>query len=269
MPVIFIMTDGMRPDGMQQADTPHLDRFIQTSAYTLTARSVIPSVTLPCHMSIFTGVPPQKHGIFDNEYLPTPHTASGLVEHLLAHEKRTAFYYNWDFLRDLCRPGHLDYSFYTNTAYDLNGDEPIVAHAIDALHARRDDFSFIYLGTIDVAGHAYGWMSDAYLRQIETIDSLIGQILAAIPDDYHILIHSDHGGHDNTHGTDSAEDMTVPWMLAGPNIKTGHHLTRTISLLDTAPTVAALLNVPLHPAWEGTPVTEAFINTMQPGVQGG
>jgi arylsulfatase A-like enzyme len=52
--------------------------------------------------------------------------------------------------------------------------------------------------------------------------------------------------------------MTIPWMIAGPNVKQNYRIERAVSLLDTAPTVVHLLGVPAYSAWEGTAVTEAL-----------
>jgi hypothetical protein len=55
-----------------------------------------------------------------------------------------------------------------------------------------------------------------------------------------------------------AEDMMIPWVLAGPRIKQGHVIQQEVSLLNTAPMLASLLDIPLHGEWEGTLVEEAF-----------
>ena len=72
MRVILFVFDGLRPDGLQQASTPHVDRLISQGASTYTARTVMPSSTLPCHTSMFRGVTPQRHGILTNTYLGCP-----------------------------------------------------------------------------------------------------------------------------------------------------------------------------------------------------
>ena len=46
-PVVFFSVDGMRPDGLLAADTPFVDSLMATAAFTLNARTVMPSVTLP------------------------------------------------------------------------------------------------------------------------------------------------------------------------------------------------------------------------------
>ena len=73
MPAKFILTimDGCRPDGLAQATTPNLDSLWQNGAYSWQARSIMPSISLPCHSSMFRSVLPEKHGIYDNVYVPS------------------------------------------------------------------------------------------------------------------------------------------------------------------------------------------------------
>lgn len=258
--VIFIMIDGLRPDALQIGHTPTLDAFLQRAAYTLNARSVFPSITLPCHTSIFHSVPPDVHGIIENIWTPNP-GLRGLVEHLKDADKRSAFFYNWDTLRDLSRPSSLAYGLFMDTAYDLDGDPPLAEAALPHLVSRKYDFSFVYLGTVDTLGHMHGWMSEQYLQQVALVDGVVGKLLAALPEDFTVLIHSDHGGggeHHQMHGTEHPHDMTIPWMIAGPSIKHNHVIERPVSLLDTAPTIAHLLGVKPAEEWQGRAVDEIF-----------
>ncbi|MEZ4556356.1 MAG: sulfatase-like hydrolase/transferase [Caldilineaceae bacterium] len=105
-----------------------------------------------------------------------------------------------------------------------------------------------------------GWMSDEYLRQTETVDDAIGAVLAALTDADTVLLHSDHGGHDRTHGTDAPEDMTIPWMIAGPGIRRGHAIQAPVSLLDTAPTLRAVERAGSSPLGRGRAVDEVFVD---------
>lgn len=73
---------------------------------------MLPSITLPCHMSIFHSVPPARHGITSNLYTPMARPLPGLGEALRLAHKRAAFVVNWEPLRDLCRPEMLSYSYY-------------------------------------------------------------------------------------------------------------------------------------------------------------
>lgn len=60
----------MRPDGPLQCGNPFVTEMMQRGTYTLEGSSVNPSVTLPCHMSIFHSVTPERHGITTNTYAP-------------------------------------------------------------------------------------------------------------------------------------------------------------------------------------------------------
>ena len=60
--VILISIDGMRPDGLIKCKNPYVDELKEIASYTFDARTVFPSVTLPCHMSMFHSVPPERHG---------------------------------------------------------------------------------------------------------------------------------------------------------------------------------------------------------------
>src|SRR5207249_999051 len=73
------------------------------------------------------------------------------------------------------------------------------------------------------------------------------------------LITADHGGHDLTHGTNSPEDMTIPWIAAGPGIKRGYEIKRPVSLIDTAATVLrAVGTTDYYVEWTSKSVDEIF-----------
>lgn len=260
-PVVFILIDGLRPDAREHASLPALEGLLRRGASTLTARSVMPCITLPCHMSIFHSVPPTRHGVTTNVYQPMARPLPGLVELAKAHDKRAAMVYNWEPLRDLSRPENLDLAWFRNAAYQADGDDLVTDATLAAFAPTAGgwpDFAFIYLGTVDTAGHYYGWMSEGYLRQAERVDGCLARLLAALPEDAHVLVQADHGGHDRNHGTEAPEDMTIPWLVAGPRIREGHAIARAVSLLDTAPMLAALLEIPAHREWEGSVVEEAL-----------
>jgi predicted AlkP superfamily pyrophosphatase or phosphodiesterase len=219
----------------------------------------MPSVTLPCHTSIFHSAPPDRHGVTTNIWTPPARPLVGLVETLRAAGKRSAFIYNWEPLRDLSRPETLAYAYYREPKLDPTYDDPIAEESVRLLTGERFDFVFIYFGSVDMAGHGYGWMSPEYLGQLRRVDGLLGQVLAALPEGASVIVHSDHGGHGRTHGTDLDEDMLIPWFAAGPRIRTGHQIAVPLSLLDTAPTILRLLDVAPPASWEGLPPAEIFI----------
>ena len=87
MKVMLILVDGMRPDAMVQM--PQAQTLMAKSAYTLNAQTVFPSVTLPCHMSLFHSVDPARHGITTNLYMPQVRPINGLCEVLKSNGKKS------------------------------------------------------------------------------------------------------------------------------------------------------------------------------------
>lgn len=72
--VILILVDGMRPDSILECNNSVGEKVLKTAAWKdMKARTVFPSITLPCHMSLFHGVTPQKHGVLTNMYFPMAH----------------------------------------------------------------------------------------------------------------------------------------------------------------------------------------------------
>jgi predicted AlkP superfamily pyrophosphatase or phosphodiesterase len=258
MTTILLLVDGLRPDALSLVDAPQIAGLMRRGASSLQARSVTPSITLPCHVSIFHSVPPQRHGVMTNAWQPMARPLPGLIEQAKQAGKRCYFFHNWEPLRDLNRPEMLELSFYQNTCYTPEGDLTIAEVAAQRIAADRPDFAFVYFGTVDVAGHQFGWMSEAYLRQIERVDKGVGMVLDALQPEDVVLLQSDHGGHERTHGAELAEDMLIPWVVAGPGIRRNYVIQTELTLLDTAPTLARILQIPAHPQWEGRCIDEIF-----------
>ena len=61
---------------------------------------------------------------------------------------------------------------------------------------------------------------------------------------------ADHGGHDRTHGTEMPEDMTIPLFFYGEDFTPGE-IKDDVSLLEIAPTIAAIMGVEPDRDWEG------------------
>lgn len=256
---LLVMIDGLRPDAIAAAGCSTLTEMQRRGAWTLSARSVMPSVTLPCHMSIFHSVPPTRHGVVTNDWMPMARPLPGLVEQVRNAGLDAAFFYNWEQLRNLSLPGNLTYSYFRKTAKIFpEGDDMTVDVALGYIPVEKPDFAFVYFGTTDEMGHIAGWMSDGYLAQVAHVDAQLGRLLAGLPEEYTVLVQADHGGHDRSHGTPMDEDMTIPWLIAGPGIRQGHAIAGPVSLLDTAPTLAKILRLSVPEDWEGRCVEEVF-----------
>lgn len=258
MKVLLISVDGMRPDSLSGA--PAVKAVMDRAAYSLNASSVMPCVTLPCHMTMFHSVDPGRHGITTNTYVPQVRPIRGLCEVLKAAKKTSAMFYNWEELRDLARPGSVVYSYFTQgrnedgkpaiAATWREANDDVTDVAIRYLTAKGPDFAFLYMGFLDEAGHKYGWLSPQYYDALENSFRNIQRVLDAVGDEYTVLITADHGGHERNHGMDVPEDMTIPMLAIGQGFMPGAQLPDP-NLQDLAPTVCAILGVEPDEDWEG------------------
>ena len=257
--VAFILIDGLRPDAISEVVCPNLYQLMQRSAYSLKARSVMPSITLPCHMSIFHSVRPERHGVLTNTWQPMARPIPGLVEVAANKGKLTAFFINWEPLRDLARPGSLTNLFFLKNNRDFeNGDALIAREAAYYILNDQPDFAFVYFGTLDELAHDFGWMSEKYMQQLSRVDEALRELIESLPNDYTLILQSDHGGFERNHGSDRDEDMLIPWMVSGKGIRRNYRIARDLSLLDTAPTIACILGLDAPSAWEGDCIREIF-----------
>lgn len=262
--VFLISIDGMRPDALQQADTPAMDRLIQEGASTFQARTVMPSVTLPCHTSMLRGVDTPRHGITSNQFQPLARPVPSLIDAAKADRKRTGFFFNWAQLRDLCEPYSLDVSYCLNSAYTPETDWIVTRAAVDHHQQAPFDFLFLYLGYTDECGHQHGWMSQEYLKAIANADRCIAHLLdahEATRRERTVLLLSDHGGHDRSHGTEMPEDILIPWVLSGHGVKKGHAIQAETRIFDTCPTLAHVLGIPAAREWDGQVVHDALLES--------
>lgn len=249
--VILISIDGMRPDGLMGCKNPFLSELMARASYTLDAVTVYPSVTLPCHTSMFHSVTPERHGTTTNTYMPQVRPITGLFEALKQAGKNCCMYYGWEPLRDIGRPGSLVAAEYINAYSFSHTDGMLTDRAISYISEAKPDFCFLYLvETDEKGGHDNGWMSDAYLDCISYAIDCVKRVIDAVGDEYTVIVTADHGGHDRTHGTDLDEDMTIPMIFLGRDFVPAEEL-HGVSILDIAPTVGDIMGVATPREWEG------------------
>lgn len=249
--VILISVDGMRADAFLSCGNPFAEEMMARSYHTLNAQTVYPSVTLPCHMSLFHSVPPQRHGITTNLYLPMARPVDGLFEVLHRAKKTCAMYYGWEPLRDVARPESLTYSEYIYAYSEESADTALTDSALSRIRRSKPDFVFLYLvDTDEKGGHDNGWMSEGYLRRVSMALDNVQRVLAECGEEYTVMVTADHGGHDRTHGTALPEDMTIPMFYFGETFEAGKRFQGG-SILDLAPTIAKCMGLVPDEAWEG------------------
>lgn len=249
---VLILIDGLRPDGMINCGNPEVNYLLENAAYTLNGKTVMPSVTLPCHMSLIHSVDPTRHGVTTNVFTPMVRPVTGLFEQLAAFKKRSAFFYSWGELKDLYKPSSLaDVRFMSGNYYKWEETtDRLCDMAVECLKNDAPDFLFLYIGETDEVGHKYGWMSEEYLDSVNHAFDAVKKVRNALPEGSILMITADHGGHDRIHGTDLPEDTTTPFIALGSGYEAGS-VFESFNIKDIAPTVVKHLDVPADSDWEG------------------
>ena len=254
--VILISIDGMRPDGLRACGNPYLSTLESLATYTYGGRSVTPSVTFPCHFSMTRSVNPARHGILTNTYVPEVRPVTGIFEKIRAAGGISAMFYGWEPLRDIAKPGSLHFATYVNAYMQESTDTTLTDRALRVIAENKPDFTFLYMvETDEKGGHDNGWMSEKYLDRISTAIDNVKRVIEKCADEYTVIVMSDHGGHERSHGTDMPEDMIIPFFFIGERFEKGRVL-EGVSLLDIAPTVTEVMGIPKVAEWEGKSVIQ-------------
>lgn len=256
--VLILSIDGFRPDAIELTPMRNLQALMQEGAYSLVAQNIFPSATLPSHSSMLTGLCPDKHGVTWNDYLPKRGYAKGTDIFDLGHAAglRTVMVVGKEKLRQVTEPESTDVFEF------INDRDTVIAARVAELIPKGFGLMFVHFPTLDWMGHEFGWLSPEQFSVLFRADEALQIILDALQaagmrQDTLIIVTADHGGHNTTHGTRRLEDMTIPWIVAGPGVQ--HALLFTdVNTTDTAATVAWALGLPLQPDWDGRPVLEAF-----------
>jgi arylsulfatase A-like enzyme len=252
---VIVSVDGLRPDAIVKSDTPNIQALAARGAYTWEARTIMPSNTLPSHVSMLTAYPPEVHRILWDEYLPA---RGRLTVPTLFTAVRAAG------MRSVMVVGKNKFDCFKDTgAVDVyviaTGDDDVATRAAAEAQAGFN-VMFVHLPEVDLSGHSKNWMSAAYLDRVVHADQAVGRLLSALPWWTTVILTADHGGGSraNNHGSDAACDMTIPWVVSGPGTLRGYRLGTPVETTDTAATVAWVLGIDLPAGVSGQPVTEAF-----------
>lgn len=260
--LLVIVVDGLRPDALQRAQTPHIDRLWQSGLYSWKAQTVRPSLTLPAIASLLTGLPPERHGVLQNVAELVALQAPTIFDIAYAAQISAAAFVGKRKLQALLRaPG-----LFSAVGKD---SREIVQAAVDYIAEHRPRLVFLHLAEVDTVGHQQGWMTVQQMQAVAEIDEALGRLLHALEaldllKDSVIILTADHGGHGRIHGTDDPRDLTIPWILWTPEIGMGRELERTVYIYETAPTVLAALGLTIPQDWPGGPVLEAFPAVTKP-----
>lgn len=278
--VIIVSIDGAKPAVVKVSEAPTLMKMAAEGAHTWEASTIFPSITLPSHTSMLTGVGPDKHKILWNAWTPIRGIVKVPTVFTLLRQKEpeavTALFVGKVKFRHLWQKGSLSLFDFggPQTPAPVAGSSEIekdkkpsqmVAKQFAAWikAGNKPRLAMIHFPDVDSAGHKDGWGSPQQKEAIKVTDQALYQVRRAVEDaglanNTVILVSADHGGHDRTHGLNIPDDMIIPWVAWGKGVKKGHTITSSVTTYDTAATALWLLDVPIPAEWDGKPVTEAF-----------
>jgi len=282
--VIVVTWDTVRADRVgasvgRPSATPNWDRLAEQGVRFSNARSPVP-ITLPAHVSLFTGLLPPAHGVRDNGRFPVKSELP-----LLAQEFGKAGYATGAFVS--AQVLHKRYGL--DRGFDVYDDFAPLA-AADAFHppARRADrtvsAALSWVGRVPERTPVFLWVHlfdphrdwnapppwrddfDPYRAEIAFADSQTALLLETLRskgrlDDALVVLTSDHGEGLGEHGERThayfAYDSTlrVPllfWASASPGAereswqswRVGETVAGAVSLVDLAPTIRELAGLP-------------------------
>jgi len=279
--VFVISIDGGNPEVMQRSKMPVLKKLMKEGARTAVAKTITPPITLPAHASMLTGVEMEKHRVTWNHLSPTGSVVRVPTVFAVAKQAgfSTAMFVGKEKFRHLLQPGTVDEFSFDRTASiviakDASGKPDktkegnvfarvVATTAADYIVKAKPNLCFIHFTDPDTIGHEYGWGSPEQLKAFADTDAGLGVLLKAIRKaklaaESVVIISADHGGHGRGHSEGTPEDMNIPWIAWGKNVKSRFTITDPVYTCDTAATVLWLLDLQPAGPLDGAPVKSAF-----------
>ena len=267
--VIVIVVDGLREDTSRQM--PAFQALRERGA-DLPSWTELPSISRPGYTALGTGAYPGFSGVTTNWY-----DEPVRVDNLLARAQEAGLQTglvgmdSWDTLY-----GPWATFVYTAPWSESGHDPQAVAWTTGAIgqEARRllqeEEAALLYVhfGEADEAGHAYGGTSEGYLEAALHVDAEIAA-LAEILDwsQDTLILTADHGmtawqpHSGGGHGGGEVECRRVPLVMVGRGVAPGVYPDG--GQADVAPTVAALLGLPIPAHSQGRTRLDVLVLTPE------
>jgi len=271
--LLFIGIDGCRPDALTQAQTPNIDGLINGGIYINDALCSIngqPTVSGPGWSTMITGVWFDKHGVSDNSFSGSnfdEYPPFNVLMEESDQEYHTASFIMWTPIHTQIFGGTMDYNELHSTY-----DGSVAQGAADYMGMPNLDVVFLDFDDVDIAGHNYGFSPDVnqYINAIENVDEYIGWVIDAMEnrpmfenEDWLIMITSDHGGIDYSHGGQTIEERQIPIILSGSLIDE-ETLPEQVYLTNMVPTLLHYFGLENNCEWQLDDVSMGLDSTEFP-----
>lgn len=260
--VLVIVVDGLRHDTALESDAmPRLQALARAGAHGVSLASRVTMTGLGVR-TLGTGTSPGLADILLETQLP-PVAFDNVFAALRRRGGHIAWIGNtaWKelFGREIDIDPRVSRSLAVMAQADnvWGADTVIVARAL-RLMARTDwELCIVHLGGLDNASHRFTPFGDEFRRKARAVDGDIADIVAAAGPATTVIVTSDHGASDaGHHGSGEPITRRTPLVLAGAAVAPGRVVDARQT--DIAPTIAALLGLPIPAPSEGTVLVDAL-----------
>ena len=222
--VLVIGIDGVRADAAEVANTPFLDALRDNGIYSPDALNDDNTISGPGWSAILCGVWSEKHLVTGNNFSNNNYQEyPSFFQRVEAHDSslNTVSICHWSPINNSIVVDDADIT--TNVTSDL----AVELEAVNHLKNEDPHVMFLHFDEIDGAGHSFGFASDVteYRSAIEAVDVHVGNVIKAlelrpnfVAEDWAILITSDHGGHNFSHGGTTIQEENVFFYVSGNSI---------------------------------------------------
>ncbi len=213
--IIILSVDGFRWDYPDSTATPALDYLAENGVKALSLKPSYPTKTFPNHYSIATGLYPDNHGIIHNTFFaPDLNLLYTIGNKEVVHNP--AFYKGEPLWVTAEKQGIISASYYwVASESHIGGIDPTycmiyehekpfedranqVVEWLQLPEEKRPHLSMWYLHEPDATGHDFGPHSKEIYKNVQYLDSLIGDFtrkIEALPiaNEINLIVLSDHG----------------------------------------------------------------------------
>lgn len=217
--VVVVSVDGLRPDAIEAARCEVIPKLIERGAYCSRGQTVRPSITLPSHTAMLTGLDFERHQVFWNNY------RTGYIVHPTIFSvaaqcgKKSAMLFSKDKFHFIANPASVSWIYGPpvpnkvpteedyreldqlklmlakeeaaaklppNTVFpvlpgELMSTAEQLARAFTAVWpVQKWPLTFIHFREPDEAGHRKGWMGPEYLQGVKAVDRALAGVVDTI-----------------------------------------------------------------------------------------
>jgi len=291
--VLLVLLDGFRFDFLSRnADMAAFLRSPKIAPHSKTykMRVQLPTMSVPNWVTSLTGSPPEMSGVLGNLLVPETKYDSIFNEAQIYDVNRgmTASPWMSDIVKSTLPFLNGDGTLSPSTLPKVNGvpisvdrptadpgDELRAQVALEALSLQSTPLEYklflAHFSDVDMQGHTYGVSKtfnhgNTYDYAVTNKTRILDRLTDAVDDDTVVMIFADHGHVDRGgHGGIQDELLKVPLIVYRKNSGfasssySGPAFSEEIENTDLAPTVSALLGLPVPRQAQGKYITDTFI----------